>query len=249
VTPTALSRGEFSVVATDRLLSLLDRYRLKATWFVPGHTIDTYPGLCAQICEAGHEIGHHGYLHEAPRILTREQEIRALERGSACIERLTGDAPAGYRSPAFELSEHTIELLAERGFTYDSSMMGNDHQPYRCRDHDVVAEDGTVVFGEPTEVWELPVSWSLDDFTHFEYDRGLHLHQGLACAEDVLANWVDDFRYLVREAHRGMLTYTMHPCVIGRGHRMMMLERLIAEISDLGARFERMSDALELLRT
>lgn len=248
VTPTSLSRGEFGAVAAGRLLKLLSGRGIRSTWFIPGHTIETYPEICASVHAAGHEVGHHGYLHEPPAELTRDQEAAVLDRASECIRALTGAVPAGYRSPSWDLSPDTVELLLERGFRYDSSLMGHDHLPYRCRVGDEVTRDRPMRFGRDTDLWEMPISWSLDDYPHFEPGRGRGATQpGLARSDDVLANWLDDFRYMVREVERGCLTYTMHPQVIGRGHRMLMLERLIDGLADLGARFARMDEALEVL--
>ncbi|HXM54723.1 MAG TPA: polysaccharide deacetylase [Candidatus Dormibacteraeota bacterium] len=249
-TPTALSRGEFGVVGARRLLTLLERSGIRATWFIPGHTIDTYFEVCAAVHRAGHEIGHHGYLHEPPATLAgRSEEATVLDRGLECIRRLTGGAPAGYRSPSWDLSEHTVDLLLERGFRYDSSLMGQDDQPYRCRTGDVATRDGPMRFGVETELWEMPISWSLDDHPQFEYvRRSGFLQPGLAWTGGVLENWLDDFRYMARETERGVLTYTMHPQVIGRGHRLLMLERLVAGLVELGARFVRMDEALELMQ-
>ena len=245
LSPTALSQGEFAAVGAERLLRLLDRHGIRSTWFIPGHTIETYPVLCRRIHEAGHEVGHHGYLHEPPATLSAEQEAAVLDRGTECIRSLTGSAPAGYRSPSWELSGDSVELLLERRFRYDSSLMGNDHQPYRCRVGDEVSRDRPMRFGSETDLWEMPVSWSLDDYPHFEYVRRTGVLQpGLASAGGVLANWLDDFRYLVGESERGVLTYTMHPEVIGRGHRMLMLESLVEGLKGLGARFARMDEAL-----
>jgi peptidoglycan-N-acetylglucosamine deacetylase len=247
-TPTALSRGEFGVVGAGRVLSLLRRRGIRATWFVPGHTIETFPDPCARIHAAGHEIGHHGYLHEPPAHLSREEEAAVLDRGIEAIRGLTGTPPAGYRSPSWDLSVHTVDLLLERGLRYDSSLMGHDDQPYRCRTGDQVSRDGPMRLGPETALWEMPVSWSLDDHPHFELvARGGGVLPGLRRAGDVLDNWLDDFRYMTRETSRGVLTYTMHPQVIGRGHRMLMLERLIAGLETLGARFARMDEALEEL--
>ncbi|HEX8731316.1 MAG TPA: hypothetical protein VF725_04560, partial [Ktedonobacterales bacterium] len=122
-----------------------------------------------------------------------------------------------------------------------SSMMANDYTPYRARRGDVIPLDQPARFGEPTRLIELPVSWTLDDFPHFEYLwTATHLQEGLRRTDDVLANWLDDFRYLARTLEWGVITYTFHPQVIGRGHRMLLLERLIEELTALGATFARM---------
>jgi len=232
-TPTPISRGEFGVVAAMRLVELLRRYAIATTWFVPGLTIDTYPDACRHIAAAGHEIAHHGYDHVAPRQLSRADEAEQLERGSAAIERLTGQRPRGYRSPGWDLSANSVELLNERGFVYDSSLMGHDYLPYRARSGDEIEAGKPIRFGAPTPLIELPVSWSLDDFPHFEYVRG----GGLRAASGVLENWLDDFEYMRRTCEWGILTYTCHPYVIGRGHRMLMLERLLEGLVEKGATF------------
>jgi peptidoglycan/xylan/chitin deacetylase (PgdA/CDA1 family) len=243
-TPTAISRGEFGLVGAERVLALLERFEIKSTWFIPGHTIDTFPEACEKVVAAGHEIGHHGYLHEPPALVDREQEEAILERGIECIERLAGSPPAGYRSPSWDLSPHTVDLLLAHGFLYDSSMMAHDHRPYPARRGDVMEKE-RVIFGEQSRLLEMPISWSLDDFPHFEYRRfpDGSLQEGLKTAGGVLENFVDDFRYLAQTDEHGVLTYTFHPQVVGRGHRMLMLERLIEELVDLGAEFARMDEA------
>jgi peptidoglycan/xylan/chitin deacetylase (PgdA/CDA1 family) len=239
--PTPISQGEFGAVGAERILALLAAHRIAATWFIPGHTIETYPALCERIHAAGHEIAHHGYAHEPPVGLSREAEEAVLARGNEAIRRLTGATASGYRSPAWDLSQHSVDLLLAHGFTYDSSMMANDYTPYRARRGDVIAPDQPAQFGETTRLIELPVSWTLDDFPHFEYLwTATHLQQGLNRADDVLANWLDDFRYLARSQEWGVITYTFHPQVIGRGHRMLALERLIEGLQGLGATFARM---------
>jgi peptidoglycan-N-acetylglucosamine deacetylase len=244
-TPTALSRGEFGVVGAERILDLLRGRGIRATWFVPGHTLDTYPDTCRRIHAEGHEIAHHGYLHEPPATLSREDEERILARGTEAIARLTGgQRPRGYRSPAWDLSPHTISLLLAHGFLYDSSMMAHDHLPYRARDGDQVDAGGAIRWGRATSLIEMPVAWSLDDYPHFERAAGPNgLQPGLMHAAGVLENWVDDFRYMARGAEWGVLTYTFHPQVTGRGHRMLTLERLIDATRDLGAEFVRMDEA------
>ena len=240
-TPTPISRGEFGVVGAERILDLLGRHRIAATWFIPGHTLETYPEICQRMHASGHEIGHHGYLHEPPATLTRDQEEAVLVRGSAAIRRIAGTNPRGYRSPSWDLSPHTVELLLRHGFLYDSSMMAHDCAPYRARRGDVFAADQPARFGPSTDLLEMPVSWSLDDYPHFEYFRGpASLQEGLRRAGDVLDNWIDDFRYMAQTTDWGVLTYTFHPQVIGRGHRMLALERLITTVGEMGAVFARM---------
>jgi len=243
-TPTAISRGEFDAVAVRRILPLLERYGIKASFFVPGVVIGTYPRECEMIVAAGHEIGHHGWTHVTPASLSREQEEEHLVKGTEAIRRISGGNPRGYRSPAWDLSPHTIELLLKHGFLYESSMMGDDYTPYYCRQGDVIASDGPVVFGEPTRLIELPISWSLDDYPHFEFLRTKEFTlPGLQNANGVLENFLDDFVFMQRHIDWGVLTYTFHPYVIGRGHRILMLERLLAKLSEGGAVFMTMEQA------
>lgn len=231
--PTPISRGEFGLVGAQRLLTLLARYDIQTTWFIPGLTIDLYPEACRAIHEAGHEIAHHGYEHIAPGGLSRAEEASQLERGNEAIHRISGRNARGYRSPAWDLSPNSVELLLEHGFVYDSSMMGHDYLPYRARSGDIVDAEQGVHFGEETSLIELPISWSLDDYPHFEWVRGGGLHN----AGGVYENWLDDFLYMQENIEDGVLTYTCHPSVIGRGHRLKMLQRLIERLLELGARF------------
>lgn len=244
--PTPISRGEFGVVAAPRILKRLAVHRIPSTWFIPGHTIETYPGVCAQVVEAGHEVGHHGWTHVPPNDLTREGEERGLTRAIESIKRLCGQPPRGYRSPSWDLSPHSVELLIKHGMYYDSSMMGHDFMPYRVRHSDRIELHAPAVFGSPTRLIEMPISWSTDDYPHFEFVRtASSILQGMMNANDVLSNWVDDFLFMKRNTEWGIMTYTMHPFVIGRGHRMLMLERLIARLSAEGARFMTMIDAAQ----
>ena len=242
--PTPISRGEFGAIATPRILDLLARHRIRATWFIPGHTLETYPVICRRVAAAGHEIGHHGWTHVPPNDMSRELEEEGLLRGIDAIRAMTGRAPSGYRSPSWDLSPHSVGLLLEHEFIYDSSMMGHDWMPYRVRQGDVIELQAPVKFGAQTRLIEMPISWSTDDYPHFEFLRqGNTILQGMMNANDVLSNWTDDFLYMKRNTDWGVLTYTMHPYVIGRGHRMLMLERLIERLSAEGAQFMTMRDA------
>lgn len=243
-TATPVSRGEFGAAAVPRILALLQKYDVRSTWFIPGFTIETYPAQCATVVEAGHEIAHHGWTHVPPNDMTREQEEAGLTRGNDAIRRLTGRPARGYRSPSWDLSPHSIELLEKHGFVYDSSMMGDDYTPYRVRKGDVVELERPMVFGPPTRLIEMPISWTLDDFPHFEFLRmKTSLMQGLMNASAVLENWTNDYHYLRDHFDWGVITYTFHPFVIGRGHRMIVLEKLLRTMSETGARFVTMEDA------
>ena len=156
-TPTPVSRGEFGVVGAGRLLTLLHDRGIAATWFVPGHTLETYPDMAERILAAGQEIGQHGYSHQPPATLTREEEEVALVRCNDIIRRLSGAPAQGYRSPAWDLSPHTVSLLLEHGFRYDSSLMGDDYQPYRCRTGRRVSLDRPAQFGQRTPLIEMPI--------------------------------------------------------------------------------------------
>ena len=249
--PTPVSRGEFGAnVGTPRLLDLLERHRIPATWFIPGHTLETYPDVCRRIANEGHEIGHHGWQHVSPALLTREQEEAELVRANEQIKSLTGTGARGYRSPSWDLSAHSVELLLEHGFVYDSSMMGDDYTPYRVRTADVITADQPARFGRETSLVEMPISWSLDDYPHFEFIRTPEwVLPGLKNANDVLQNWIDDFLYLREHLEWGVITYTFHPFVIGRGHRMMALERLIDALGHNGAVFMKLEDAAAEFRS
>ena len=236
--PTPVSRGEFGPVAVPRILALLAKYRVTSSWFIPGHTLETYPGECQRVFDAGHEIGHHGWTHMPPNDMTREQEEAGLVRANECIRKLTGQYARGYRSPSWDLSPHSVALFLKHGFLYDSSMMGNDHTPYRVRLGDVIELEKPAVFGQATKLIEMPVSWTLDDYPYFEFVRTKQtILPGLANASHVLENWVNDFRYMKASVDWGILNYTFHPFVIGRGHRMMALESLLRTLTEQGAQF------------
>jgi peptidoglycan/xylan/chitin deacetylase (PgdA/CDA1 family) len=243
--PSWISRGEFGPRAgVPRLLALLTKYGIKSTWFVPGHTIETYPQACEAVLAAGHEIAHHGWTHRPPASLTREQEEGELVRGNEAIRKLTGRAARGYRSPSWDLSPHSIGLFLKHGFLYDSSLMGDDYTPYYAREGDVIELEKPAVFGGETTLVEMPIHWAADDAPHFEYVRTeTTFRQGLMNASAVGENWINDFLYMRDTVKWGVLTYTCHPFVIGRGARMMMLERLIHTISGKGGVFLKMEDA------
>ncbi|CAM5231755.1 MULTISPECIES: polysaccharide deacetylase [Streptomyces] len=242
-TPGPVSRGEFGAHAIPRILRLLSAQDITSTFFIPGHTIETYPEQCRTVHAAGHEIGLHGYLHEPVSALDREAELAVLRRSSALIERLTGAPPSGHRTPSFDFTPHTVSLLEEIGVTYDSSLMGTDSQPYLARTGDRHDPDGPYVFGRPSSVVELPVSWTLDDYPHLEFVRtGTMVMPGLQDPHAMFARFLGDVRWMVHNEPDGVLTVTLHPQAIGRGDRMLALEEFISGCQDLGVRFASCAD-------
>jgi peptidoglycan/xylan/chitin deacetylase (PgdA/CDA1 family) len=249
--PSAISRGEYAVLGVDRILKVLAERGIAATFFIPGHTVETYPASIEAILAAGHEIGHHGYLHENPCALpSMDEERRVIERGLKALDDVAHLKPVGYRSPSWDNSPHTIDLLLEYGFRYESSLMAHDFRPYWCRVGDEANPDGPYRFGQSVDLVEMPVSWVLDDFPHFEFVRsGGALFPGLSAGSKVEEIWKDEFSFMHREYADGIYTLTMHPEIIGRGYRMLMLERLIDWMTGHdGVQFARLSDAAEQWR-
>lgn len=229
--PNALSRGEFGNVGAIRLLDILRDRNVAATWFIPGHTVEAFPATAERIATEGHEIAHHGYCHENPARFSLAEEIQVLEKGSKLIESVTGKPPVGYRTPSGSFSPNTLKLLVDRGFLYDSSMMADDFSPYYCRQGDEAPTDGPYVFGKTIDLVEIPFAWHLDDHPFFEYvATRKRVNPGLAHPSRVFEVWSGDFDYLYEHIPEGVFTLTMHPQVIGRGHRLLLLERLLDHI-------------------
>ena len=239
--PSAISRGEFTAIATPRVLDLLARYDLRASFCIPGHTACAYPGLVRDVRDAGHEIVHHGWVHENPAALDEAGERTVLQRGLDALDRAAGVRPVGYRSPAWDISVRTIDLLIEAGFGYDSSLMGNDFEPYYVRSGDRWSLDEPYQFGRVTDLVELPVTWGLDDFPAFEFSP--RFSEGYRAPSAVEEIWRGDFDYALRHCDDGVFTLTLHPEVIARGHRIAMLTRLIEYMrAQTGVAFATMGD-------
>jgi len=192
---------------------------------------------------------HHSWAHIPPATQNRDEEEADLVRANNAIARLTGRKARGYRSPSWDLSEHTIDLLLHHSFQYDSSMMGADYLPYRARRGDVAKLGEPFHFGEETDLIEMPISWSLDDYPHFEFVRtAAAIQPGLQPARAVMQSWLDEFVYMKKTVDWGVLTFTCHPFISGRGHRIMLLEKLIRTLKDKGAVFQRADHTVEEFR-
>jgi peptidoglycan/xylan/chitin deacetylase (PgdA/CDA1 family) len=207
--PGVLSQGTYGAkVAVPLILELLGRHGLRATFFIPGRVAKTHPGRVQEIVAAGHEVAHHGYTHTSPTALGREEEAKELIEGRAILESF-GVEVSGYRSPSWDLSRHTLDLLEANGFAYASNLM-DDIRPYR--------HDGRSIV-------EVPVQWILDDAPHFWFD-GASWTKKIATTADVRSIWEEELMG-IRELG-GSCVFTMHPQIIGRPGRLHLLDHMIA---------------------
>ncbi len=217
--PGVLSQGAYGAkVAVPLLLDLMHRLDLPASFFVPGRVAERYPHRIEEILEGGHEIGHHGYTHTSPASLRAEQEEAELVRGRDALMAL-GAEVVGYRSPSWELSAVTLDLLVAHGFSYSSNLM-DDIRPYVHPDHDLV---------------ELPVHWTFDDAPHFWFDLR-SWNKTVRTSAEVRALWEEEVEGMRRLG--GLVMLTMHPQIIGRPGRLAMLEDFLTWARSLaGVRF------------
>ncbi len=208
-------------VGVPRLLRILERRGLRATFFVPGYTADRYPDVVRAIRDAGHEIGHHGYLHEPVFRASAEEEESFLVRGLEALDRIAGVRPLGYRAPWWETTYRTPALLARHGFRYDSSLMDDD-RPYL-----LATEPGA---GAPTLV-EIPIQWALDDWEQYAFLPDLTGSGVIESPRKVLELWSAELDALVAEA--GCFVLTMHPFLSGRASRAAALDELLGRMQEV----------------
>lgn len=198
-----------------RILRILDRQGIRATFFIPGYTAERWPDVVRSIRDAGHEIAHHGFLHEQVSMLSPEEEERLLLRGLEALDRVAGVRPVGWRAPMWEASDASVGILARHGFRYDSSLMDADH-PYR-----VAAGPGP----DAASIVELPIHWGLDDWEQYVYLPGLSGSGLIESPTKVLELWTLELDALVAEG--GLFVLTNHPFASGRPSRAAALERLM----------------------
>jgi peptidoglycan-N-acetylglucosamine deacetylase len=229
--PDDISRGLFAgEVGSPRLLKLFERFGIKTTWFIPGHSIETFPEQMKAVADAGHEIGIHGYSHENPIAMTREQEMAVLNKCIDLVTQLSG------RRPSWEFSTVTNELLLERGIKYDHSLMHNDFQPYYVRvgdswtkiDYSKRPQDWMkpLVRGKETDLIEVPASWYLDDLPPMMFIKKAPNSHGFVNPRHLEEMWRDQFDWVYREYDYACFPITIHPDVSGRPQVLLMLERL-----------------------
>jgi peptidoglycan/xylan/chitin deacetylase (PgdA/CDA1 family) len=241
--PCDISRGVHGAKrGVPRLVELFDRCKIPVTWGVTGHSMESFPKAAGMICDrvnnAGDEIAIHGYVHENPLAMTRQQEADVLDRTISAIERISGKKPVGYMAPWWELSKNTVELLFERGITYDSSLMEDDYWPYYVRvgdswtkiNYNGPAEDWMKpwVPGKEVDLVELPCSWHLDDAPPMMFVKASSNSHGWVTGSALGEIWQDQFDWVYRHYDYAVINICIHPDVSGcKPHVLMMLERLI----------------------
>jgi len=235
--PDDISRGLFAgEVGSLRLLKLFERFGIKTTWFIPGHSIETFPEQMQAVVEAGHEVGIHGYSHENPIEMTPEQEEAVLDKCIDLVTKLSGRRPTGYVAPWWEFSPVSNELLLKKGIKYDHSLMHKDFEPYYVRVGDTWTKIDyskqpgdwmkPLVRGQETDLIELPASWHLDDLPPMMFVKKAPNSHGFVNPHDIEQLWRDQFDWVYREYDYAVFPITIHPDVSGRPQVLMMLERL-----------------------
>ncbi len=240
--PCDISRGLFAgEVGVPRLLKLFKKYGIRNSWFIPGHSIETFPDQVRLVVEAGHEIGVHGYSHENPIAMTPRQEEDVLLKCIKLIEGVSGKRPVGYVAPWWEFSKVTSDLLLKHGFKYDHSLMNNDFQPHWVRAGDSWTK---IDYAKPARTWmkplkrgheiglaEVPASWYLDDLPPMMFIKAYPNSHGFVNPRDIEQLWRDQFDWVYREYDTAAFAMTIHPDVSGRAQVLLMHERLINYIN------------------
>lgn len=240
--PSDIQRGIFATeVGIPRLLRLFKKYDLRTSFFIPGHSLETFPDQMRMIVDGGHEVGAHGYLHENPIAMTPQQEEDVLVKSIELIEGLTRRAPRGYVAPWWEMSNSTAALLQKYNFSYDHSQGYRDFQPFYARVGD---EWNTIDYTKQAKEWMHPLkhgkeidlvdiaaNWYVDDLPPMMFMKKAPNSHGFVNPRHIEEMWRDQFDWVYREMDYGVFAFTIHPDVAGRPQVLLMLERLIDHIN------------------
>jgi peptidoglycan/xylan/chitin deacetylase (PgdA/CDA1 family) len=224
----ARSSAHYDLVAIERVLQLVASLGVQTTFFFPAWCIGAYPEVALRIVEAGHEIGLHGYVHErSVELPSKDVERYWLDRSVALFEKVLGISPQGWRAPMYSFSDHTAELIVERGFTYDSSLSGHD-LPYL-----LTSSNGDVI--------ELPIDWTGDDWPQFVQSIDFDYAAPIRSASAGVKVFEEEME---TAAHLGGFWSTVwHPGVMGRPSRLLQLQRMLERFLASGeVSFPRMGD-------
>lgn len=205
-------------IGVPRIVELCRDMDVKHTFFVPGWCAEQYPDAVELMVGDGHEVALHGYLHEYPSEMTREQEAFWTHKGAEAIARISGQSPRGYRAPWYKYSRHSTDILAELGFTWDTSLMGDDN-PY-------------LIKSEGGELIELPSRWQLDDWPQFVHNHDLDFMMPIASPQYAMEVYMAEF-YAMWE-YGGIWVNCFHPFCSGQVARLMMVREMMEKMQEKG---------------
>jgi peptidoglycan/xylan/chitin deacetylase (PgdA/CDA1 family) len=258
--PSDVQRGMFAgEVGIPRLLKLFERSGIRTSWFVPGHSLETFPDQMELVMSSGHEIGAHGYSHENPIAMSPQQEEDVLGHCVDLIRNLTGSSPRGYVAPWWEMSTSTASLLLKYGFSFDHSQGYDDFTPFYAR----VGDSWTKVdYSKPAAEWmkplergveidlvEIGANWYVDDLPPMMFVKSSPNSHGFVSPRDIEDLWRDQFDWVYREMDYAVFPISIHPDVSGRPQVLLMLERFIEYLSSHeGVAWAPMSEVAENFR-
>ncbi len=227
--PTKHSRGVFGAeVGSQRILDILDEAGIRSTWFVPGHTADSFPDEVENILADGHDVQSHGWSHTNPsEYNSKVEEKEDLKQSIASLESITGETPSGYRSPYWDFSLNTLDLLQDLGFEWSSSLMGREFKPYYLREDWSANPNEPYDLGEPTDILEFPVSWYRDDWPALQFVMGSPSQGPRPNERAFFDTWGAQFDWMYDNVDNGIFTLTMHPQITGVAPRPAYLAELI----------------------
>lgn len=206
-------------IAVRRVCNLFEHYGISVTFCVPGWCFEEHPHAIERMLDGGHEIAHHGYMHEFNNMNTRDRELYWMTRASENVERFTGKKPRGFRAPWLAFSPHTAEIMTEMGFIYDSSLMGDD-VPYVIRSR------------SGGELIEIPVHWPIDDWIHYGFEPNLDFMVPIRAPARAKEVYMSEYDAMHEDG--GLWVANFHPFVSGRNARLKAIEKMIQEMQERG---------------
>jgi peptidoglycan-N-acetylglucosamine deacetylase len=214
--PGRLAQGEYGArVAAPKIVKLLAEYEVPASFFMPAVSGLLHPDEVESYVGGGHEVAVHGWIHERNTLLGYDDELELTARAMDTLEKLSGSRPTGIRTPSWDFSDHTLEVIRRLGFRYDSSLMADD-EPYML-----------LAGGEETGIVEIPVEWIRDDAPYFMMERYASLRPYMP-PRSALQIWIDEFD--AARAEGGLFQLTLHPHIIGHRSRLVVLRQLLEHL-------------------
>ncbi|EED22168.1 polysaccharide deacetylase family protein [Talaromyces stipitatus ATCC 10500] len=253
------SAGFFAArVGVPRLVKMLQRVDIadKVTWFIPGHSAESFTEEVQQVVDTGCEIALHGYAHEGAYSLTVQQERDILEKCIQITKKLTGKRPVGYRAPLYQVRESTLDLLEEYGFEYDSSLTDHDCRPFFAPRRPPLQP---IDYSKPASSWmhpiptsslgdrrssdrrplvEIPCNYYMEDMTPMQFLPHVHNSHGYVDVRSIEQMWKDRFLWIREHEESPIFTIIMHPDTSGMAHVIGMVERMIRWLQSYGDEVE-----------